>query len=76
MAYKSKGSCVAKEERAVARKNVSLKIGKHKSRTGGLTKAGREKYNRERVPISRLLSLEVVLVSSPSVLECLVSKDR
>ena len=26
---------------------VSLKIGKHKSRTGGLTKAGREKYNRE-----------------------------
>ena len=27
--------------------NVSLKIGKHKSRTGGLTKAGREKYNRE-----------------------------
>ncbi len=26
--------------------NVSLKIGKHKSRTGGLTKAGREKYNR------------------------------
>ena len=29
------------------KKNVSLKIGKHKSRTGGLTKAGREKYNRE-----------------------------
>ena len=28
-------------------KNVSLKIGKHKSRSGGLTKAGREKYNRE-----------------------------
>tara|TARA_B100000212_G_scaffold81773_1_gene58700 strand:+ start:554 stop:796 length:243 start_codon:yes stop_codon:yes gene_type:complete len=28
-------------------KNVSLKIGKHKSRKGGLTKAGREKYNRE-----------------------------
>lgn len=27
--------------------NVSLKIGKHKSRSGGLTKAGREKYNRE-----------------------------
>ena len=26
--------------------NVSLKIGKHKSRTGGLTKAGRDKYNR------------------------------
>merc|ERR1711880_42893 len=27
--------------------NLKLKIGKHKSRTGGLTKAGREKYNRE-----------------------------
>ena len=26
---------------------VSLKIGKHKSRTGGLTAAGRRKYNRE-----------------------------
>ena len=29
------------------RKNVSLRIGKHKSRTGGLTAAGRRKYNRE-----------------------------
>ena len=28
-------------------KNVSLKIGEHKSRSGGLTKKGREKYNRE-----------------------------
>ena len=28
-------------------KNVSLKIGEHKSRSGGLTKAGRDKYNRE-----------------------------
>ena len=28
-------------------KNVRLKIGVHKSRTGGLTKKGREKYNRE-----------------------------
>ena len=28
------------------RKNVSLRIGKHKSRTGGLTAAGRRKYNR------------------------------
>ena len=28
-------------------KSVSLKIGTHKSRTGGLTKAGRDKYNRE-----------------------------
>lgn len=29
----------------VTKKNVSLKIGKHKSRTGGLTAAGRRKYN-------------------------------
>ncbi len=27
------------------RKSVSLRIGKHKSRTGGLTAAGRKKYN-------------------------------
>ena len=27
------------------RKSVSLKIGKHKSRSGGLTAAGRKKYN-------------------------------
>ncbi len=27
-------------------KNVSLKIGEHKSRSGGLTKKGRDKYNR------------------------------
>jgi hypothetical protein len=27
--------------------SVRLQIGKHKSRTGGLTKAGRKKYNRE-----------------------------
>jgi hypothetical protein len=32
---------------AAKSKSVSLKIGTHKSRTGGLTKAGREKYNRE-----------------------------
>ena len=31
---------------AVKKKNVSLKIGKHKSRTGGLTAAGRKKYNK------------------------------
>jgi hypothetical protein len=31
----------------MAKKNVSLKMGKHKSRTGGLTAAGRKKYNRE-----------------------------
>jgi len=30
---------------AVKRKSVSLKIGKHKSRSGGLTAAGRKKYN-------------------------------
>ena len=30
-----------------AKKGVKLKMGKHKSRSGGLTKAGREKYNRE-----------------------------
>jgi hypothetical protein len=35
------------KEVKVAAKNVSLKIGKHKSRTGGLTAAGRRKYNRE-----------------------------
>ena len=29
------------------RKSVSLRMGVHKSRTGGLTKKGREKYNRE-----------------------------
>jgi hypothetical protein len=29
------------------RKNVSLKMGKHKSRSGGLTQAGVDKYNRE-----------------------------
>lgn len=29
-----------------AKKNVSLKMGKHKSRTGGLTAAGRAKYNK------------------------------
>ena len=28
-------------------KSVSLRMGVHKSRTGGLTKKGREKYNRE-----------------------------
>ena len=31
----------------MAKKNVSLKIGKHKSRSGGLTAKGRAKYNRE-----------------------------
>ena len=31
---------------AVKKKSVSLKMGKHKSRSGGLTAAGRKKYNR------------------------------
>ena len=31
---------------AVKKKSVSLKMGKHKSRSGGLTAAGRRKYNR------------------------------
>tara|TARA_R100000322_G_scaffold115312_1_gene74079 strand:+ start:5507 stop:5749 length:243 start_codon:yes stop_codon:yes gene_type:complete len=30
----------------MAKKNVSLKMGTHKSRTGGLTAKGRAKYNR------------------------------
>ena len=30
----------------MAKKNVSLKIGEHKSRSGGLTAKGRAKYNR------------------------------
>ena len=29
------------------KKNVRLKMGKHKSRSGGLTAAGRKKYNKE-----------------------------
>ena len=31
----------------MARKSVSLKMGKHKSRSGGLTREGIAKYNRE-----------------------------
>ena len=31
----------------MAKKNVSLKMGEHKSRSGGLTAKGRAKYNRE-----------------------------
>ena len=37
----------AKKGGKVKKKSVKLRMGKHKSRTGGLTKAGREKYNRE-----------------------------
>ena len=29
------------------KKNVRLKMGKHKSKSGGLTAAGRKKYNKE-----------------------------
>ena len=36
----------AHQKESIDEENVSLKMGKHKSRTGGLTKAGREKYNR------------------------------
>ena len=32
---------------ATKSKNVSLRMGKHNSRKGGLTAAGRAKYNRE-----------------------------
>ena len=32
-------------KKRVRKRNVSLKIGKHKSRKGGLTAAGRKKYN-------------------------------
>lgn len=32
---------------AKSKPSVNLKIGKHKSRSGGLTAAGRKKYNRE-----------------------------
>ena len=31
----------------MSKPSVSLKIGEHKSRSGGLTAAGRAKYNRE-----------------------------
>ena len=33
-------------KKRVRKRNVSLKIGKHKSHKGGLTAAGRKKYNR------------------------------
>ncbi len=50
-------------------KSVSLKIGKHKSRSGGLTAAGRRKYNRATGSNLKLLSLVVVHASGPSALE-------
>ena len=57
---------------AVKKKNVSLKMGKHKSRTGGLTAAGRKKYNRLPALTSRLHSPEEVHAKDHSVQECLV----
>ena len=35
------------EKVKLAKKGVSLKMGTHKSRKGGLTAAGRKKYNKE-----------------------------
>ena len=48
MAHKGKGSCEEEGGKAIksSTRSVSLKIGPHKSRTGGLTAAGRRKYNR------------------------------
>ena len=43
----SKKKASSSKKAAPKKKGVSLKMGKHKSRKGGLTKAGREKYNRE-----------------------------
>ena len=57
---------------AVKKKNVSLKMGKHKSRSGGLTAAGRESIIKLPALTSRLLSPEVVHAKDHSVLECLV----
>ena len=56
----------------MAKKSVSLKIGKHKSRSGGLTAAGRAKYNRETGSNLKPHNLVAVNERSPSVLECLV----
>ena len=53
---------------AVKKKNVSLKMGKHKSRSGGLTAAGRKKYNAATALTSKHHSPEVVHVSVLSVL--------
>ena len=50
MAHKAKVLRKQERRKRWLQKNkpsVSLKIGKHKSRTGGLTAAGRKKYNRE-----------------------------
>ncbi len=49
---------------ARAKKNVSLKMGKHKSRTGGLTRAGIAKYNRETGS-----NLKMAVTTKPSKLK-------
>ena len=60
----------------VRKKNVSLKIGKHKSRSGGLTKAGREKYNRETGSKLKAPQPGGGPRKRSSALACLVSKDQ
>ena len=53
---------------AVKKKNVSLRIGKHKSRKGGLTAAGRKKSIGKPAQTLRLHSPEVVHANARSVL--------
>ena len=77
MAHKGKDLAEARKvAKATKNKSVSLKIGKHKSRSGGLTAAGRAKYNRETGSNQRLLSQKVVLVNVLSVPVCLATKDQ
>ena len=52
----------------VRKRNVSLRIGKHKSRKGGLTAAGRKNTIGLPAPTSRLHSPEVVHANARSVL--------
>jgi hypothetical protein len=56
------------------KKSVSLKIGTHKSRSGGLTAAGRAKYNKATGSNLKAPQPEGGPVRSLSVLGCLVSK--
>ena len=51
----------------VRKRNVSLRIGKHKSRKGGLTAAGRKKYNAATGSNLKAHSPEVVHARDPSV---------
>ena len=57
---------------AVKKKNVSLKMGKHKSRSGGLTAAGRRKYNKATGSNLKAPQPGGGHVKDHSVLECLV----